>query len=270
MNYPEFESFLMQNTDYVFVERTRKANTILDLYNIEYLEEIADIIFRNSDNDNTAILDNINATFISIFNNICNIHGIYIKEDTNLSVLIELCSGIKYLESYIDKTAISNIVEMDTTVEERVCQLLTLVTDMNIEELMTYIESVDDNFILMFSNNTINDNVDKDISNNIDKYGKYKKFINNKELFSDNYISNTETIGLPYLMYIDNYVNHVKKIAELDANTISHDLVGLAILSSDKEPPVVLCRKYMDKITSNVNLSTNIDSRIINITTKLG
>jgi hypothetical protein len=272
MNYDELKGYLINASDATFVELIDSINDVFTKYSVpDYLEEINNIILSNSDKTDQEIVDTIRTTLDSIIEWLLKLNNIELVDDCLISDKLVILEGMIDIQSYLDKVVIDNILNTEQTNEEKISELLTLVTSFNIEKNLSLIKNVDDvtiKMILDFNSGFLTSKIEtfETVKKQIDRYNKYKTFINNIEIYSDKYLSNSETIALPFEVYFTTYLTELK---EINIDSVVYDLIGMIMISDNDQAPIEVIRKCMGKITNDANLSTKIDMQALKIITEL-
>ena len=217
-----------------------------------------------------------------IVNNIFTLQGISLIDEIVLSDKIKVAKAILAIFDYSDKVAITRILETDLNPEEKIAELISLVSDIQTEEAFTFITDVNPGVIARLSE-VINGDEDEaetvtdDIKGVIQTYISFKqKIVKEETFFTDNYLRQGGTIGLPYSIYVEDLLKHkhfVDLLAEMDNSNKSNDntktdevakhLLGVAILAIDSNGNYAkVIKDHISLITSNVAHTTKIESSV--------
>jgi hypothetical protein len=264
MNYNELKQYLINTGDSDFVDIVDSCNEVLEKHNVDdYLLNIENII-TNTDMGEQDTKDSIRATLEGLINFILGLYSVKLNDSALFSEKIEICNGLFELSFYSDKDSIKKICESELTDEEKISECLTLVTSFNIEKLLSLISEVDTALITGICNNKPEQSEEnsielESIKNSIDLYSKYKLIVGNKELYSDRYFNNPNTIGMKYDIYLSAFINDSEIDNSDDVEAIAAELIGLCILSDNSSLIVDTIRTSISRITQDINKSTKID-----------
>lgn len=217
-----------------------------------------------------------------IVNNIFTVQGISLIDEIVLSDKIKIAKAILSIFDYSDRVAIARILETDLNPEEKIAELISLVSDIPTEEAFTFITDVNPGVIARLSE-VIKDNesetieIDEDFKKVIQTYILFKqKILNDSHILTDKYLVEGGTIGLPYSVYLEDLLKHKAfsdLLIEMDNITKANDnsktdeiakhLLGIAILSIDSNGNYAkVIKDNLSSITSNVAHTTKIESSI--------
>lgn len=217
-----------------------------------------------------------------IVNNIFTVQGISLIDEIVLSDKIKIAKAILSIFDYSDRVAIARILETDLNPEEKIAELISLVSDIPTEEAFTFITDVNPGVIARLSE-VIKDNesetieIDEDFKKVIQTYILFKqKILNDSHILTDKYLVEGGTIGLPYSVYLEDLLKHKAfsdLLIEMDDITKANDnsktdeiakhLLGIAILSIDSNGNYAkVIKDNLSSITSNVAHTTKIESSI--------
>ena len=274
MNYNELKTYLINVSNQEFIDLVDKINNLFIKYNIDYLDEISNIVYNNSQDSDEDIVDTIRVTLDSIVTWLLTMHSIKTSEDILLIEKVEICDALFEFENYEDKDSIDKILESDLGNAEKLCEILALLTPYNVEKLLSIISDVDDNLISSLNDKNLLITTEElktaeQVSKQIRNYSKFKVFIKNKETFADQFFINLTTVGLSFSDYFNLYLQHVKDKDLNSTEEISLDLIGLCLLSNEEQSPINIIREYLSKITQDANISTKIDMYVTKFITEL-
>ena len=217
-----------------------------------------------------------------IVNNIFTVQGISLIDEIVLSDKIKIAKAILSIFDYSDRVAIARILETDLNPEEKIAELISLVSDIPTEEAFTFITDVNPGVIARLSE-VIKDNesetieINDDFKKVIQTYILFKqKILNDSHILTDKYLVEGGTIGLPYSVYLEDLLKHKSfsdLLIEMDNITKANDnsktdeiakhLLGIAILSIDSNGNhAKVIKDNLSSITSNVTHTTKIESSI--------
>lgn len=224
-----------------------------------------------------------------IVNNIFTVQGIELIDEIVLSDKIKIAKALIDIFDYSDKVAIARVLETDLNPEEKIAELVSLVSDIPTEDAFSYIVEVNPGVIARLIETIKDPEIDseeniEEFNNIIEKYILFKtKILSNAPFFTDKYLSNGNTIGLPYATYLEDLLNHklfsdllssmddsTKQDVEKSIEEIANMLLGIAILSSDSLGNYAkVIKDNIFKLTSNLNHTSKIESTVSQLIIKL-
>ena len=97
-----------------------------------------------------------------------------------------------------------------------------------------------------------------------EKYFKFKKLFSDTELFSDRFTIHTETIGLPFEVYLNYYISEVRG-KEHTVETIGVDMIGMCLLSSTEGLVQNIVKDNLPKVNNDVDFIIKVNIFVNNI-----
>lgn len=224
-----------------------------------------------------------------LVNNIFSIQAIKLTDEILLSDKIKLAKGLIDVFDYSDRTALMRIVETDLNPEEKLSELLSLVTEYETETVFSFIEEVSpavpERIKELIVEEVMEQTYNEVMKAIVELYIRYKeRLMGNEPFYLDKHVSAIDTIGLEYATYLADLLKHqafIDLLAKLDTvgklgdeaafEQVSKYLIGIACLSVDGfTKPIEIIRANMDKITNNINalgkLETHISKYLIQLT----
>lgn len=260
-------------TDYVI----RIYNTLIR-YNLDedFLDKLNNLIFSDTAIPDNNIIDKIRIIISDTLDTIFSLLEVTINDEALLSFKLDIADAILDIESYEDKTTLIRLLESDYSDVELFGEIMVLFTSYGVEETMSHVEEIGNVFKLALKRLIVENEQNLDLEDvltkqktKIDKYNIFKGTTDAISYFSDQFLDNVLTIGLPFKDYLNIYLN--KDHGSLQQ--IAIDLTGMAILSKDSEtePYVSIIRKNISLIKTDVKDTSAIDvvvgkilSRLIN------
>lgn len=262
MNYNELKSYLTNTSDHSFLDIIDDIDELLVKYNLgDYLLQVEDILYTDSQTDDNEILLKLKNLFSDLLENILSSHGILINEDLLITEKLELCSGLLLLQDYSDKVIINDYLSLDISNEEKLSEILSLVTVFNTEKILTMLAEVSDALIGKIKDiiqvQTKPDDVEEVLKYK-EKYSKFKNLYKNEELFSDRFVVNTETIGLPFEVYLNSYISEIKGQPTI-VEKIGSDMIGMCLISSTEGIVQNIIKENIVKINNDVDFIVKVN-----------
>lgn len=217
-----------------------------------------------------------------LVNNILTVQGISVIDEIVLSDKIKIAKALLSIFDYSDRVAIARILETDLNPEEKIAELISLVSDIQTEEAFAFITEVNPGVIARLSeiikgDEDTSESLTDELKSVIQTYISFKqKVLKDQPFFTDKYLIEGGTIGLPYSVYLEDILNHkhfVDLLAQMDNSTKINDntktgevakhLLGISILSIDSNGNYAkVIKDNMSLVTSNVSHTTKIESTV--------
>ena len=195
MNLNELKSYITNTSDNDFLDIIDNLDDLLVKYNLgDYLLQVEDILYTNSQTDDNEIILKLKNLYSDLLESTLISLGILITEDLLLSEKMELCSGLLSIQEYSDKVIINNFLSLDISNEEKISEILSLVTIFNTEKILTMLEEVSDSLIGRIKDILQVQTEPEDIESilkYVSKYSKFKNLYKNEKLFSDRFLLST-------------------------------------------------------------------------------
>lgn len=251
-------------------EKTALLKNIFSIFDdfqlSDYDEPFMDLISQFDSSDTTTIVLDFELLARNSLVVILREHGIVVNVDILTETLIEICTGIHEIQYYEDKDSIIRILETEYSDEERIGELLKLVTTLSVDQVLNNIESLDNNIFRLIEQTCANigssetDTVeqtktDKDIVANVKLF---KSFVGDKDLIGFKIISK----GFRVNMSFDFYFRYLKyMIATInDSESIAMEyLIVLLMAKESHSNPINYFRKISDRMSDDLTFVTKVD-----------
>lgn len=279
MDFNELINYLKSLGDAGIVDRVNNVFTVLILYNVEedFLQEMNNLIFTNSREDDNDIIDSINILIDNITSYLLGLVGITLNNDVLLNNKIDILEAVINIETYEDKEALVRVLEGGYNSSELFAEILKFFTVYTVEELLSYVLEISDVFNDALKRLIVENVSMVDVSNlqilHKPKLDMYKKFLDihltkTFDVFGNQFYNNLLTVGLPFELYLNNYP-HTDKV--IDNNHLAIDLLSIAILSKDSENDahINIIRKHLSSVQPDANESSKIDTIVNKLITEI-
>lgn len=216
-----------------------------------------------------------------LINNIFSIQGVTLIDDIVLSDKVKLAKGLLDIFDYSDRSTLARIVETDLNPEEKLAELLSLVTEYETETAFSFIEEVNpavpERIKELIVEEIMEESYNEVMKTIVELYIRYKeRLMGNEPFYLDKHVSAIDTIGLEYKTYLTDLLKHqpfIELLSKLDTiskiggeeiySQISKYLIGIACLSTDGfAKPIETIRAHMDQITNNINALSKLETYI--------
>ena len=253
-----------------------KSFDLLSRFNVEdYIQPFDQIYMQVDDYDLTYILEQFDTAIMTVLNSLLNQHGIFITEEASHTLLNEILEGILNIENYDDCDGVLTILDTDYPDEEKLAEILTLVTATDAETIMTCLERINPGLLRTISalfngRKQLADSMSQTEGSLIKAKAEWVKRLYSLKSVEFRDCKESKLFpkleeGLRFNMEFQFYCNLLwDEIAHLNNADIARDLVGMAIISNDKSEKVLeIIKEYigtyfsdLDQIGRVIDLST--------------
>jgi hypothetical protein len=270
MIYSELRNFISMAASLETVAYFDKAIEIFEKYEVpDYMNILEATVGENTSVCDQDMLDQLTLCLSSTLNYLLNMQGIVLTEETLPSMTNAFIEGLFDIAEFEDQDAVLACLDSDETEAEKLCTLISFVTEYEIEQLLASIESVEEGFVIAFKERmqvktqAIEQSA-QDVDKQIKAYIKFKIFMNGAPGYADKYFKQLGSIGLPYEEYIKLYLKDRNNDLEMmSASVVAEELIALTCLSSDGlEAPLVTAKKYLNLLYSDITTITKVDIAI--------
>jgi uncharacterized protein involved in tolerance to divalent cations len=243
---------MFEATDYLFnnklgldlYEQYKLSSDLICQFDRDEINEYIEMYItgcEETDGDNI-VLDKAMQLYSDTITSILNDFAITVTEDTDISMLNQLLIEICKIEEYEDSETILKLLSLDTSNEEKLADILSVVGIKDVSEYLECITEVDSSLLekikekIQYSSFTVEDEIMSIDENQIvikEITDKLKLIINrldNKHLYTIEFIKSGAKIGLKFNQYLDLVFDN---ILENDSGFIAENLLLLASMSID-------------------------------------
>lgn len=277
MIYEELKNYLVQITDAAVVEVFDNAVKVFDqMYVEDYLDVYENAIGDYSDEGDTGVLDAMTNRTYEMIDSLLLQHGVVLNSSAVLSERIAVMQALCHVNEYEDSSAVLLVLEGDGSAQEVLANVIGLVSSLNIDNLLSWIDSVDDALITrlneLFIQPVLEQLVDTEVINaRQQEYGKYKIVFSESLHWADTFIRHTESIGLPFDSYAKLYMaNQLKADIQADEaasmKQIAINLIGIGCVSKEGTRGVQQnARPYLEQIYPEMAQLTRLDMKLASL-----
>ncbi len=268
-SYHEFKQVVLNLGDYQFVDIVDAIDDIFTKYNVEYLDQMEDIIMSNIDLSAQETIDILKHHLLGFIDYLVNLNKVQLNENIILlSQKVKILDALYEIDGYLDKSIMNDILDSDLNDEEKLCKLLSLVSNFDEYELLPLIESVDSSLLLVIKNliNQVNDLVGNqtNISEYVILYKKLKQYVQNKDLYADKFTSSVDTLGLPFISYLNLFIKEIPITLE-NIDNVALDMVSMLFISHVDDVYINIFRNTLSKISNVLDVTKALDKQVSKI-----
>lgn len=276
LTLPELENFITQVRKDNTIDLIQDAVKVFEKYNLAtYLDNYAAVLFDNDLKTDEENVKSIIAQTDLLLNYLLEQQGIFTNEEIPLYQLIELCNAVFDITDYEDKSQLFRLIETYDSPSELLAELVALVSNLKPELVLSFNLTVSENLPHTLKA-TLSEPVDTEglvdsqtLAEIKKRYLAFKNMIG-KAIYSDNYLSEATSIGLPFSVYLSLYQQDSTKLSEefIDPipNLIALDLVGMALLSNDGyNNPLMTIKGQINSLYAEIEKTTKLIISVSNI-----
>lgn len=255
------ESYIKENTTTEMNELLKGCCSLLEDLEYQTLDdELLSIIMDSDDVHGAEIMSTIINQISGILHDILKQHGVILADNefTTLEILYKFANSTLNIQSYEDKSLLLDILNSDVNSKETYAELIALICDLTVEELLPYIESVDDCLLITFKELLIS-NEEPASSDNADIVNDFINYLNKhtESLKIKEMIKNGMSVGYPFSIYINALG---RDLETLEPKLAAKELLGMAYVSSDGgNNPRSIIKEHLDQFVSDIDKLTKID-----------
>jgi hypothetical protein len=272
MFYSELKNYLTGVCDEETLDVFDASIEIMEKYNVPgYMDVLSEVVGDNQEQPDSSIVDLIQINIKACVVYLLTMQGINLMEDTSLNNINKIAEGLYLLPLYEDKATVESIVTSEQSDSEIFAELMNLVTEFQVEQLLSMVESIDENFVINVKVLVV-DQIKQTVVNivalqaQIKNYTDYKKNINNEASYGDKYFIEPAAIGLPFEDYLNLYQKDHLDLSATPVEIIAKDLIGIAYLSIDGTTnPLIIIRKHLINLFTDISSSTKVDVEVSKI-----
>lgn len=250
-----------------------KAFSVFEDYSIEdhdvsFLELISEFDSR----DYLDIIDNFESLIRNLLIDTCKQQGVILVEDCSLEILLEITAGLFDIQYYENKEDIIKCIEVDSESEEKLSNILNMVTLLSVDNLLLNIESVDSNIFNLIletcsysdSNETESEELTKSDKDIVFKLKEFREFCKDPELIAFKIIRKGFRVKLSFDFYNRYLKNMVTDFSNLEQ--VAKEYFAVLIMAKESYlNPINHFRKISSTINEDITLITKLDIQISKI-----
>lgn len=228
----------------------------------------------------TELLNDLNL----LLDNIFSIQGVKLIDEVLISDKIKIARGLIAIFDYSDKASMARVIETDLNPEEKLAELLNMVTDIPTEECFSLLAEVNPavptrigELILEEATENMQAVYNDLMKSIVESYIVFKeRLLDKKPFYTDKYFKDAQTIGLDYKYYLDELLQadefkgllaKMDNLGKISDDTVYDDvskyLIAVYLLSIHEQTnPIQVIRDHMSLVTSNVDSLTKLESSV--------
>lgn len=196
-------------------------------------------------------------------------HGLTLTSEATVEIYNDVIEGILQLGNYEDASALMQMCAMDVPAAEILAELLSLVCQRNADELLVYIDSVENALIVAIqkmAQSADHEVVDAAAGVNSEYVKRLVRFCDKIGTRNLTVIESLKTgirPGLTFTVYADLIGRGLEAMKVEDA---ANELVAMALLSCDgSDNPKSVIKENLEHYVSNLDMLTKIDIRVTDL-----
>ncbi len=285
MIYDELKNLISLTRVDNTVDTFNEAVSLFDLMGQDDYMQIFEATISSSPGlSDGELVDELLVDLHVIVDNIFSMQGIKLVEDTQINDKVKMAKGLLTVFEYSDKAGIIRVLETDMNPEEKVAELISMMTDMSTEDIFSLLENVNEAVPVRMLQ-VINEEAEQFMETSynelmksiVDLYMQFKeKLLEKKPFYTDKFIIEVNTIGLGYNTYLEDLLkdqqftdllSEMEKLGKINESDVYHDvslyLIAIAILSPEGQANIIgAIREHMHLLTTNINALSRLESYI--------
>jgi hypothetical protein len=236
-----------------------------------YEQEFEALLMMDGDADQGSTLASIVDLTRRFMTELLRMHEITLDPDTSLHMLTVFLNGILDIQNYDNYQTVIDTCSMDGNPQEKLAELLALVTKYTVEELLSCMEDV--NFVLINRLKEMALQNDKpplsveeqgEINFYMDKLRRFHNYTMQAKLKILDLIKNGLPVGFPFLTYMGLIG---REIEEMPVDLAAWELYAMALISNDgTNNPQGIIKEHLENYISDPNKLTKVDIKLREIT----
>lgn len=241
---------------------------VLENYDLEdYSVGFIDILMETGSKDQYQTQIEFETLMKNNLLNILHVQGVQINDEADLPTIKEIASSLLLVQNYEDKQTALSLVESDFDSEERLCELLQLVSTYSVDRLMVAIESVDEG-VFMKLREVYTEEIDEVIEQEdkqdiISRLKLMKTYIQYDEAIAFKLITKSVNVGMQF----DFYFSYLKnKIEDMDVTVAAKELATMFTMSRDTyKSPIEEFSKKSGSIFTDIDKISRVNVCLVKI-----
>lgn len=233
----------------------------------DYEEKYEQILMLHDSVDASTTSTAIFETTYELVTQLLNEHGTFYNEETPLDVLNNFLRAIHEIQIYDNPDDVIRTCQLDESENVVFCELISLVSEMPVEQMLIYVDKVDKSLIsriydlMLLWNGEEHEEVSIDaVKELVLRLKAFTRFIMSTDLIAVNLLTLGTSANLPYAVYLD-IVG--KNIEMMKNDYAAKELIGLALISSDASNNTqIAIRNNIEKYISDPIKITAIDIEV--------
>jgi hypothetical protein len=280
MIYAELKNYLIHITNIETIDLFDDAVDVFEKYQmITYMDVFETTITGMTDEPADEILCQLEQNLRTALIYLLTLQGVTANEDTCTSYIVMIADALYELPYYEDKQTLKDILDNDDPDIEKFCCLLCLASPLTIDEGLSLLISVDENFIINFKSQIKDADLKveegKVLKEYIELYKKFKRVIaKNAAHYADRFFLEIGAIGLDFEVYLNQYKIDKEKLTPYtdctEAEGVAKVLLGLACISKEGYAnAIATIKEKLSMIYSDLTFTTNVDIALSKYTIEL-
>lgn len=270
---PELTIFITENYSLEKQGLFNRAFSVFEDYSLDdYDVPFIELITQFDSRDYLETIDSFESLIKNTLLSVISEQGVELNEDVTLEIIVEVAAGLFDIQYYEDKESIIRTIEVDFDSEEKLANLLVLVTNINLQQLIGSFESVNENiFNLILTTCDSSDSQEADPVENtksdqevVSKLRMFREYTKLNDLIAFRILEKGFRIKLSYDFYNRYLKSMITDFKDLDRVAKEY----LAVLFMAKESylnPINHFRKISSSISDDITLITKLDVQITKV-----
>lgn len=263
----ELQFFIRDNYSTDKQELLESCFDTIDLYDLEeYDTPFINLLMEGDQHDRNELITQFETLVRNTLLYIVTIQHVTLNVDIDLNTLNEITNALFEVQSYEDKTTIVDLINGLYNNEEKLAELLALVSILTVDDLLSQIEYVDDELFNCLLDIYEENDLQTDTEENkelLDKLKSFKEFIKYDTAIGFRLIGQGSSYKLPFSFYIDKCKKQLDTISVEEA---AKELAVLLLITEETfKSPIVEYSVRSHDIFSDIDKITKINVQLVKI-----
>lgn len=263
----ELQFFVRDNYSTDKQELLESCFDTIDLYDLEeYDTPFINLLMEGDQHDRNELITQFETLVRNTLLYIVTIQHVTLNVDIDLNTLNEITNALFEVQSYEDKTTIVDLINGLYNNEEKLAELLALVSILTVDDLLSQIEYVDDELFNCLLDIYEENDLQTDTEENkelLDKLKSFKEFIKYDTAIGFRLIGQGSSYKLPFSFYIDKCKKQLDTISVEEA---AKELAVLLLITEETfKSPIVEYSVRSHDIFSDIDKITKINVQLVKI-----
>ncbi len=266
----ELATYLRVSTSSEFEEKITQAIELFDAYGIEdYQTNYLDLLMTSDNKDVTNTQTDIESLTMGYQDTILDQLMVRVGEETSIGQTNLVLMCLKQIEDTEENLSIIAICDQYPDPQEALCEIVSLLTGVTVQNVYTWIEFVDPTVIIAIrrqAQDTMDqlylaqDAINPQERDYLLRLEDFEKYVGGYAFIIRRYLNEGFQLGLPYSTYYHFLVNTLK---QLDPKDMAYELIGISLIASDSQTnPRDIIHQHLNQTFGSISEITAININV--------
>ena len=263
----ELQFFIRDNYSTDKQELLESCFDTIDLYDLEEHDTpFINLLMEGDQHDRNELITQFETLVRNTLLYLVTIQPVTLNADIDINTLNEITNALFEIQSYEDKTTILDLINGLYNNEEKLAELLALVSILTVDDILLQIEYVDDELFNCLLDIYEENDLQTDTEENkelLDKLKSFKEFIKYDTAIGFRLIGQGSSYKLPFSFYIDKCK---KQLDTIPVEEAAKELAVLLLITEETfKSPIVEYSVRSHDIFSDIDKITKINVQLVKI-----